>query len=329
MANTVIVSTVTPNMVAEPFVLQAAGVDTPIQYTASAVRSLLDAQYTAGVFGQSFQVAQRGAGPNFSVDVSAGFAGIAGGDIVNQGKYLVQATGVVNVTTPGAPGSGTRVHRIIARVRDKQSSGTYTTYDWTIELLEDTGGGTPATPVSALSLGYVTIASGQASVTTANIQDDRVQATPVASWYAEAHFTVTSTGLPGPGNTVMASGWAASDDVHGLWTPSGSAAYFTIPFSGRWECDFNALVNATAGVGLQAKICQNTSADTGVIAMDPQAAVASSFSPTNLKARKRFRLNAGDKLYYTIYASAASTLLSTWGGGTSMYSRMSIAFAGQ
>lgn len=327
MANTVIVSTVTPNMVTEPFALQAAGVDTPIQYTASTIRSLLDAMYTPGVFGQALQVTQRGAGPNFSVDVQSGFAAVAGGDIANQGKYLVDTTGVVNLPTPGAPGSGTRIHRIIARVRDKQSSGTYTTYDWTLELLEDTGGGTPATPVSALSLGYVTVASGQASVTTANILDDRVQAAALAKWYADARFTITSTGLPGPGNTVMASGWTASDDVHGLWTPSGSAAYFTIPFSGRWDCEFNALVSATAGVGLQAKICQNTSADTGVIAVDPQAAVASSFSPTNLKVHRRIKLSAGDKLYYTVYASATSTLNSTY-LGTNMYSQMSIAFAG-
>jgi hypothetical protein len=325
VANTVIVSTVTPNMVSEPFVLQATGVDTPVQYSASTLRALLDGLYTPGAFGQSFQVTQRGAGANFSVDVSGGFVGIAGGDIANQGKYLVDGIGVVNVPTPAAPGSGTRIHRIIARVRDKQSSGTYTTYDWTFELLEDTGGGTPATPVSALSLAYVTIASGQASVTTANILDDRVQARAAAAWYAEAKFTTTSFSLSS-GNSGTGPDWHASVDPHALWT-AGSPGFFTVPFNGKWDLTFEVFMDsATTGALFQAKICRNAAADTSMVGVRSELAMGSA-GVNSLKAQKRLDLVAGDKVYFMIYVSTSSTIYATY-FSTQLCSQMSMSYAG-
>jgi hypothetical protein len=118
-------------------------------------------------------VTQRGAGANFSVDVAAGIAGVIGDDITNQGIYYAWNDATVNVVTPSAPVSGTRVHRLVAQIRDKLSNGTFTTYDWQLQLLPDVGGGTPAEPNSAVTLALISIAAGQASVTNANISDQR------------------------------------------------------------------------------------------------------------------------------------------------------------
>lgn len=184
MANTVVVSTADASMDDLPLFMQAASGDAAISYSAQAWRTELDALFAAeGALnpdGGAFKVSQRAAGANFSVDVASGRAVITGDNIANQGKYIVRSVGVVNVVTPTAPASGTRVHRIIARVRDKQAVGSGT-YDWTIELLEDTGTGTPVEPPSAITLALVSIAAGQASVQNSHITDQRTPAFTAAS----------------------------------------------------------------------------------------------------------------------------------------------------
>lgn len=185
MANTVVVSTVDSQMVDEPLWMQATGGDAAISYAAADDRAFIDSLFIAeGVLvvnASAFKVSQRGAGANFSVDVASGKAVVTGDDGTNQRKYVVISNGTVNVVTPSAPGSGTRVHRIIIRIRDKQVIGSGT-YDWTIELLEDTGSGTPAQPNSAITLALVSIAAAQASVLNANITDSR----PPAQGYGPA-----------------------------------------------------------------------------------------------------------------------------------------------
>lgn len=177
MADTVVASTANVSMVDYPLVMQAADGDTALEYAAQDFRIMYDGLFKAeGVInGSDFKVTQNGAGANFSVDVAAGFGVIQGDGVVNQGKYMVRSTGVVNLTTPGAPASGTRQHRVIARIRDKLMAGP-AFYDWTLELLEDTGSGTPPLPASAIPIARVTIAAGQSNVGNANITDDRLRA---------------------------------------------------------------------------------------------------------------------------------------------------------
>lgn len=168
--------------VARPIWMQAAGADTAIQYSAQELRQVLSSVYkTEGVLpalgSNALKVSQRGAGANFSVDIAPGHALIQGDDVTNQGMYLVYVSATENLATPTAPGSGTRVHRVALQVRDKLHNGSYTTYDAIPVLLQDTGTGTPALPASAISLGLVSIAAGQASVTNANITDTRINAT--------------------------------------------------------------------------------------------------------------------------------------------------------
>lgn len=194
MANTVIASTADAQMVDVPLWMQATGGDAAISYSSADFRSVLDTLFavegvtTAG----GFKLSQRGAGANFSIDCAAGKGVVIGDDGANQRKYVVISNGTVNIATPTAPVSGTRVHRVIIRIRDKQVIGSGT-YDWTLELLEDTGSGTPALPSSAINLGTVSIASGQASVLNANITDTRALAAIGSQGIVKRHRSTGGT----------------------------------------------------------------------------------------------------------------------------------------
>lgn len=179
MADTVVASTANANMVDRPLVMQALDGDQVLEYSALEFRALVDALYKEeGVLAVGdFQVTQRAAGANFSVDVAGGGAVIQGDSVTGQGKYQIKSNGAVNLTTPGAPGSGTRQHRVIARVRDKFHGGGATTYDWTLEVLEDTGSGTPPLPANAIPLARVNITAGQSNVLDTHILNDRPRAT--------------------------------------------------------------------------------------------------------------------------------------------------------
>lgn len=120
-----------------------------------------------------YAVTQHAAGANFSVDVAAGHAFVAGTDIASQSVYGCWNDGVVNVVTPNPPVSGTENHRLVLQVEDKFSNGVWTGYTANLNLLADTGSGTPPQPASAITLALISIAAGQASVLNANITDQR------------------------------------------------------------------------------------------------------------------------------------------------------------
>lgn len=74
--------------------------------------------------------------------------------------------GVVNLSTPKAPDSGERIHRVIKRCVDDNN--------WRVYLCEDVGSGLPIEPIGMRTIGTVRIISGQTSVTDndiANISD--------------------------------------------------------------------------------------------------------------------------------------------------------------
>lgn len=161
----------------QPYIMQPAVADPDLTYTAQELRQYLTAMPVMSGQGvlnpTSMNVTQRGAGANFSVDVAQGIVCVHGDDITNQGNYFVWSDATVNVATPSAPGSGVRIHRLVLQLRDKQSNGSFTTYDAVHQLLQDTGSGTPAEPNSALTLALITIHAGDVSVTNASIADQR------------------------------------------------------------------------------------------------------------------------------------------------------------
>lgn len=172
-----------------PFMMQAAAEDDAISYPATVVRSLIDALVPLeGVIGDdALKVSVRGAGANMSVDVAAGSCFILGDSAVGQGKYLCVSTSVVNKSIAAAPESGTRVHRVVARLRDKQYDNG-DDYDWLIDVQEDTGSGTPALEDSMLKLAEVTVKAGDGAVQASAIKDVRPFATGLPAQVAQFEF---------------------------------------------------------------------------------------------------------------------------------------------
>ena len=190
-----------PNMKKYPLYLQATGADPAITYAAQDFRDLVAAMapYPGVMNADGFVCQTRGAGANFSVDITAGRALVAGSTSTTQANFLAKTTGVVNLTTPSAPGSGSpRLHKVVAEILDKQASGTL--YGWRFHLIEDTvGGSLPATPASSIPLAQVSIAVGQSSVTTANITDLRPMVGLAGAWNTYSPTWVFQTGSLGTG----------------------------------------------------------------------------------------------------------------------------------
>lgn len=183
MANTEIASGSNTSMVDRPLWLQAKAGDTAISYSAGDYRALIEAAFPSeGVLGAGhFKVTQNGLGDG-TINVAAGSGVITGDGGTNLGAYLVKTSGSVNLTVPVAPSGVTRTSRVIARVRDSQVI-TGTQYDWTLEILEDTGAGTPSLPGSSINLGTIA-RTGATAVLTAGITDGRALARrdPVNAW---------------------------------------------------------------------------------------------------------------------------------------------------
>lgn len=208
-----------------PLYMQPASGDSAIQYSARQDRAgLLSSVFSReGVLDKDaghLLVSQRSAGANMSVDVAAGRCALFGDDISDQGTYLCTNTTPVNVTVPTRPASGSRTHRVIARVRDKLSNGVWSGYDWTIELLADTGSGTPAQPNTAITLALVTVSSSATSVTNAMISDQRLRSSVGSPWltgsmlesginaaYGGRDATRPLTWTKNPDGWVFLAGW--------------------------------------------------------------------------------------------------------------------------
>jgi hypothetical protein len=225
----------------KPVWMQATGGDTALQYSAQELRAVLEGMFkTEGILpavgATACKVTQRGAGANFSVDIAPGHALITGDDVAGQGMYLVKVSATENLVTPTAPGSGTRVHRVVLQIRDKLHLGTWTTYDCVPVLLQDTGSGTPATPNSALSLALVSIAAAQANVSNANITDIRLNAR-VANLLMDPIEQSTQTNVTTNSLTFVSLG-------------SPLALTFVAPSSGSvWVNIDSSLENADSGQG--------------------------------------------------------------------------------
>lgn len=167
-----------------PIPMQAASGDEPFVFDAAAVRAgLVGSIYSReGVVGPEYgalQLSPRAAGPNFSIDIAPGRVVVFGDDSSDQGPYVCNNTAVENVDTPQPPGSGSRRHRVIARVRDRAHNTAWVagTYDWLPEFVLDTGAGTPDEPPTATTLGFVNMRAGQVSVQSSDIEWNPARAT--------------------------------------------------------------------------------------------------------------------------------------------------------
>jgi hypothetical protein len=313
-------------MVKYPLWLQATGGDPAINYAAQDDRELLSALFPKNgpIEGTDFLMTQRGAGANFSVDISAGRCAIVGSSNSEQGTALVRSTGVVNLTTPAAPGSGTRHHRVVAELLDKQAAGTL--YGWQFHLVEDTGGGLPAAPASSCTLGQVNIAAGAASVTNASIANTSVQVAG-RKYYASAVLNASYTINSGT-NAVAGANYVASTDPDALFTSSSGGSFFTIPCRGRWEFRHRTVWNAAPGAGeiIAAGPLLN-STTTNFVGWDTRTAQTVVANLTNIRDDAMFA--AGDKIYFVsqvVAGPGSMTVVPALAGNALITSGMSIRY---
>lgn len=181
-----------------------------VDYPAQADRALFAELWDEGVLDlASFAVTQRAAGANMSVDVAVGRAVVTGDDQANQGNYLVTSDALINAAIGAAPGSNSRIDRVVLRINDPNAGGPAGD-SATVAVIAGTAAASPvapATPTSAISLATIgPIPVGTVAITTAMITDTRLLAgrrdTPgVMSLY---------TGAIAPNGWLEANGQAVS-----------------------------------------------------------------------------------------------------------------------
>jgi hypothetical protein len=181
---------VTPTLGSAPVTLQAGN------YSAIDDRRFWSAGLGEGYLSTgSYQVIQRAAGANMSVDVqmSSGDGAIVTGDSVTaQGRYFVPPTpSNGNVTIAAADATNPRNDLVVLEVKDDQHDAgglnqarvrVITGTPNASAALTDSPGtnGTPALPVSCMPLAVVRVAAAATSIATAAISDRRPAARPYA-----------------------------------------------------------------------------------------------------------------------------------------------------
>lgn len=176
-------ATITPTLGSAPVSLQAGN------YSAIDDRRFWGATLSEGTLSSgSYQVIQRAAGSNMTVDVasSVGNGALVQGDSVTaQGIYLVPPTAAnVNVDIATADATNPRNDLVILEVKDDQHDASglnlarvrvVTGTPNASAVLTDLPGsnGTPALPSSSMLLAVVRVAAGATSILTAAISDRR------------------------------------------------------------------------------------------------------------------------------------------------------------
>lgn len=181
-------ATITPTLGSAPVTLQAGN------YSAIDDRRFWTAALQEGVLsGGSYQVIQRAAGANMTVDVasSVGNGAIVQGDSVTaQGAYFVPPTASnVNVDIAAADATNPRNDLVVLEVKDDQHDAGGLNLA-RVRVITGTpnasaaignapgANGTPALPSSCMLLAVVNVTAGLASVVTARISDRRAVADP-------------------------------------------------------------------------------------------------------------------------------------------------------
>jgi hypothetical protein len=226
-------ATITPTLGSAPVTLQAGN------YSAIDDRRFWGSGLGEGYLSiGSYQVIQRAAGANMTVDVasSVGDGAVVTGDSVTaQGRYFVPPTAAnVNVDIAAADATNPRNDLVVLEVKDDQhdASGLNLarvrvitgTPNGSAALTDAPGvNGTPALPSSCMPLAVVRVAAGATSIATAAISDRRPSARP----YALLGRTQLATSF-----TTSATHTTAQDEGLSLSVTYAAARQLRVSFMG-------------------------------------------------------------------------------------------------
>ena len=226
-------ATITPTLGSAPVTLQAGN------YSAIDDRRYWGSGVREGVIsGGSYQVIQRAAGANMTVDVasSVGSGAVVQGDSVTaQGNYFVPPTAAnVNVDIAASDATNPRNDLVVLEVKDDQHDAGGLNLA-RVRVITGTANasagandapganGTPALPSSCLLLAVVRVTAAATSVTTAMINDRRPWAGGVPTF---------ETSLPSPAVDGQVINFRADSTNGVIWElryrnafNSGSASY--------------------------------------------------------------------------------------------------------
>lgn len=133
------------------------------------------------------KVTQRGAGANFSVDISIGDAVVIGNSQANQGGYYVASTAIENRTVPATPASN-RTDSVILKVRDPNAGGEAGD-DWVIEAISGT-----TVPANSILLASLARTPAEGAILNSAITDTA----PRGEWaWTVSTSAPTGRGVPG------------------------------------------------------------------------------------------------------------------------------------
>jgi hypothetical protein len=196
-------ATITPTLGSAPVTLQAGN------YSAIDDRRFWGSGLGEGYLSTgSYQVIQRAAGANMTVDVtsSTGDGAVVTGDSVTaQGRYFVPPTAAnVNVDIAASDATNPRNDLVVLEIKDDQhdASGLNLarvrvitgTPNGSAALTDAPGvNGTPALPSSCMPLAVVNVTAGSTTVVTARISDRRPSARPYALLARTALTTAFTT----------------------------------------------------------------------------------------------------------------------------------------
>lgn len=206
-------ATITPTLGSAPVTLQAGN------YSAIDDRRFWGSSLNEGYLSTgSYQVIQRAAGANMTVDVasSVGDGAVVQGDSVTaQGKYHVPPTAAnVNVDIATADATNPRNDLVVLEIKDDQHDASalnlarvrvITGTPNASAALTDAPGvnGTPALPSSCMPLAVVRVAAAASSIVTAAISDRRTAARPYA---VLGHTSLTSSSVTSAAHNVQQDG---------------------------------------------------------------------------------------------------------------------------
>lgn len=214
-----------------------------VTYTANDWRTLLTNLFDEGILGaSSFEVSERAAGANMTLDVTAGVAVVEGDDAAGQGNYLVEASETLGAfTIDTADASNPRIDRVGIQLNDPSEGGS-AGRNCTFVVVKGTAAASPSAPTlpdSFLELAQVTVPAAATSIEDADITDTRTiarlthEVVNTASIDGDAVTTakiaddaVTSDKLAAASTGSLDSGnlrYARIGDVVSVWTTSDSS----------------------------------------------------------------------------------------------------------
>jgi hypothetical protein len=189
----------------------------------------------------SFQVIQRGAGANNSVDVLAGGVIVPGTESGIQGYYYIVNDATVNVVQTAAHATLPRIDSVIVRARDSFYSGADN--DGGLVYVAGTAASSPVEP-NLDSLGYenyyrlanISVPANDNTITTADITDRRLTHPQGRAVVAGGLIPCTSTTRPTnprKGQVIWESNTRQVLVNEGS-SGSPSWAVYAVPGSGAW-----------------------------------------------------------------------------------------------